>query len=89
MSSIEWVTISARGEVVIPKKARQKLGMHGRVRFEMRDKEVAFIPAQDDVVERFEAIANEVNLKASDIVMGDELYGEVFDVSRLKRLHLR
>jgi len=89
MSSSIWVTISSRGEVVIPKKARDALGLHGRVRFEMREKEVAFIPAQDDVVQRFEAIAKQVNLKSSDIVMGDELYSEVFDVSRLKRLHLR
>ncbi len=75
--------MSPKGEVVIPKKIREQLGLlAGRnILLTVQDKEVVLKPVvQQSIIRKWAERAKEINLKSSEIVHGNDLYeqGEFF-----------
>lgn len=77
------LSMSARGEIVIPKKIREQLGFApGRmVLLTVSDNEIELKPiAQKSIARKWAERAKRLNLKSSGIIHGDALYekGEYF-----------
>jgi AbrB family looped-hinge helix DNA binding protein len=73
--------MSARGEIVIPKKIREYLGLSPQksVVLEIKDDSVLLRPSADEeLMKRWEARAKRLNIDTSHWVMGDKLYEEGF-----------
>lgn len=72
--------MSAKGELVIPKKIREQLGFskERNVFLTVRDKEVIIRPLQPSgsIAKKWAERAKHLNLKSSDIIHGDALYEE-------------
>ena len=75
------LNIGSKGEIVIPKKIREQLGLikKRKIILEIRDRGIFLHPpADEDTVEEWENLAKKYNFKTSDLVYGDKLYEEVF-----------
>jgi len=74
------IKMSEKGEIVIPKKLREKIGLvKGRpVIVDVKGKVIEIKAAPGNIMKRIEERAKRWNLKRSDLVYGDELYEEVF-----------
>lgn len=72
--------IGPRGELVLPKAVRDALHLHPGQEVELEVREDGlFIRAKDPhVVEWFEATAAKHGKPTKDLVLGDELYEELF-----------
>jgi len=75
------VSIGQRGEIVIPKKIRDYLGLSkGRtLRLSVKGKQLVLAPEQD-IITKWRAYADEHGESADSLLMGDELYEEEFRV---------
>jgi len=76
------LNIGAKGEIVIPKKIREQLGLvkERKVILEVKDKVIYLHTPSDgeEVVKEWEGLAKKYKFKASDLIYGDKLYEEVF-----------
>jgi len=74
------LTVGTRGEIVIPKKIRESLGIvRGRsVMLSIKDHAVEVRPAEIDAIATMEARAKRLHVDVSKIRMGNDLYREVF-----------
>ncbi|MFC1648490.1 AbrB/MazE/SpoVT family DNA-binding domain-containing protein [Nanoarchaeota archaeon] len=72
--------MGARGEIVIPKKVREYIGLSKdrKVILSVKGKSLEIKPAPTDIVQRWEAHAKELDEDVGDWLMGDDLYKEVF-----------
>jgi AbrB family looped-hinge helix DNA binding protein len=72
--------IGPRGELVLPKAVRDALNLHpGReVELEVREDGLLIRAKDPDVMAWFEATAAKHGKLTKDIVLGDELYEELF-----------
>ncbi|MBI4144654.1 hypothetical protein HY493_00415 [Candidatus Woesearchaeota archaeon] len=72
--------IGQKGEIVIPKKIREALGLSRDrpVLLEVRDKTIHLRTTAEDIITQWEAQAKRINLKPKDLVYGDRLYEDVF-----------
>ena len=75
--------MSAKGEIVIPKKIREQFGFApGRmILLTVTEKEIALKPvARKSIAKKWAERAKRINLKSSGIIHGDALYekGEYF-----------
>jgi len=69
--------LSARGEIVIPKKIREHLGLRKTVILTIKDDMIELRPPID-VAKRAEERAKKYRADTSKWVMGDELYEQEF-----------
>lgn len=76
--------LGGRGEVVIPKKIREYVGLsRGKsVLLEVQGKSILIRAAVEDIVKRWEEFAKQHRVDVSKWTYGDKLYEEVFDVPR-------
>lgn len=76
------LSISSRGEVVIPKKVREHLGLvpERKILLEVKGKSVVIRPALsgEDLIRKWEERARRLNIDVSKWVLGDRLYEEEF-----------
>ena len=74
------LSIGAKGELVIPKKIRESLGLtrDRKVILEMEGKTIKLKVADEDIVKIWEERAKRCNLDLKKLVYGDKLYEEVF-----------
>ena len=72
--------LGARGEVVIPKKIRETLGLVNadKIILEVKDNTVILRPIDFDIVKKWAAAAKKHNLDVSKLIYGDRLYEEIF-----------
>ena len=72
--------LGARGEVVIPKKIRDTLGLSEakKLILEVKDGMVILRPVDFDIVKKWAENAKRTNADVSKWVLGDKLYEEVF-----------
>jgi len=65
----EEATVTKKGQVTIPKKVRERLGLtEGRkVTFEVRGKEAVLLPEVDDPLETLKELRNEVRFSEEEI----------------------
>jgi len=77
------IKIGSKGEIVIPKKIREFIGLskNREVILEIKEKCVVIKPNQENILKRLEERANKNKQKPSKWVYGDKLYEEVFNVS--------
>lgn len=81
-SSMITLNVGQKGEIVIPKKIRETIGIvaGGTVKMTMQGKTIEIKTAADDPIERMRQRAAKYNIPAGEIVMGNSLYEEEFDV---------
>ncbi len=74
------LSIGAKGELVIPKKIRESLGLtkDRKIILEMEGKTIKLKVADEDIVKIWEERAKHYNLDLKKLVYGDRLYEEVF-----------
>ncbi len=74
------LSIGAKGELVIPKKIRESLGLtrDRKVILEMEGKTIKLKVADDDIVKTWEERAKLYHLDLKKLVYGDKLYEDVF-----------
>jgi len=72
--------LGAKGELVIPKKIREHLGLvkNKIVVLNVKDKTIEITSPKHDVLQACEERARKYNLNKKDIIYGDKLYEEVF-----------
>ena len=74
--------IGSKGEIVIPKKIREQLGLIKKrtIVLEVKDKIISLHAASEgeDIVKEWERRAKKYHLKSSDLLYGDKLYEEIF-----------
>lgn len=72
--------LGAKGELVIPKKIREQLGLikDKKVILEVKDKIIHIHAPQEDIAKKCEERAKRYNLHIKDIIYGDRIYEEVF-----------
>lgn len=74
--------MSAKGEIVIPKKVRDQLGLlrERKIFLTVKDNEVILKPikSDEDIVKKWAERAHRLNVDVSKWVYGDKLYEEVF-----------
>lgn len=76
--------IGSKGQVVIPSQIRHDFGLEPgtEVEFDVEKGNIILIPkAEEGIVEMFERDARESGKKASEILVGDELYEKIFSKS--------
>lgn len=75
--------LGTKGEIVIPKKIREYLGLFRdkSVTIEIKGKSVVINPMSGDVVKECEEMAKEYNLDHKKLVYGDKLYEKIFSCS--------
>jgi len=74
------VKIGSKGEIVIPKKIRETMGLerNKKVILELKDKEITLKSAGEDIAKLWEEIATKEKVNTSKWIYGDKLYEEVF-----------
>lgn len=74
------VKLGTKGELVIPKKIREHLGLsRGRmVMIEVKDKSIEIHAQREDVAGKWEALAKKEHVDVRNWKYGDELYEEIF-----------
>lgn len=72
--------LGAKGELVIPKKIREHLGLSRDrpVILEVKEKVVCLRAPETDIVRRWEARARRCKIDPAKLVYGDKLYEEMF-----------
>ncbi len=72
--------LSPKGEVVIPKKIRETLGLVNaeKIILEVKDGVLILRPLDFDIVKKWAAEAKKHNLDVSKLIYGDRLYEEIF-----------
>ena len=72
--------LGAKGELVIPKKIRESLGMsrEKKIVLEVKGKTIILRSSADDIVKRCEERAKKYNWDPKDVLYGDKLYEEIF-----------
>lgn len=80
MQEIIKVKMSSKGEIVIPKKVREQMGLakDSEIILEVKDKIIELKSQKKDIVKEMEEHAKKANVDVSKWIMGDELYKEVF-----------
>ncbi len=76
------LSMSAKGEIVIPKKIREQLGLvpSRAVILDVKENVICLHPARQSIAKKWAEIAKRINLKSSQVIHGDALYekGEYF-----------
>ncbi len=74
------LSIGTKGELVIPKKIRESLGLtkDRKVILEMEGKTIKLRVANEDIVKACEERAKKYNIDPKKLIYGDQLYEEVF-----------
>ena len=72
--------LGAKGELIIPKKIREQLGLvrDKIILLEIKDKSVEIRPATEDILQKWEQRARKHNQNTSKWIYGDKLYEDVF-----------
>ena len=75
------VSMSKRGEIVIPKKIRERLGLKRAVTLSVKNDMIEILPqnSAESISARWERLAKSVNADPKTWIMGDALYEEEFD----------
>ena len=78
------LSIGTKGEVVIPKKIREQLGLARQrtVFADVKGKSLIITPVREDIADVWERRAKQLKIDASKWKLGDELYEEIFRVPR-------
>ena len=74
------LTLGSKGEVVIPKKIRDYMGLskNKKIILELKEKTILLHPIKTDIVKQCEERAKKYNLDPKKITYGDKLYEETF-----------
>ena len=74
--------IGGKGEIVIPKKIREYLGLtkNKTVTLSVEDKKIVLKPDQSDIAAKWTMLATKHREDTSKWVRGDAMYEDVFDV---------
>ena len=73
--------LGSKGELIIPKKIREQLGLTGNntIILDVKEKSAEIRAASDDLVKRWEETARKEGANVSkNFIYGDKLYEEVF-----------
>ena len=74
------LTLGTKGELIIPKKIRQSIGMieQGQVVLELEDHAIRIRVAQEDTAQKWKEQAKKDKISVKKWVYGDALYEELF-----------
>ena len=72
--------LGSKGEIVIPKKIREQLGLskESTIILEVKEKSLILKASSEDIVKKWEERAKKHDYKVSEWTYGDKLYEEIF-----------
>ncbi len=74
------LTIGTKGEIVIPKKMREYIGLSPgkKIIADIKEKTIFLRQPEEDIAKKWEERAKQAKVDVSKWVYGDKLYEEVF-----------